>query len=43
MSESEKVRTGACLCGKIKFKLEGESANPRWNVCDPFDQNSTYI
>ena len=34
MSASDKVRTGGCLCGKVKFRLEGEAATPMWNtVC----------
>jgi hypothetical protein len=34
MSESGKVKTGGCLCGKVKYKLEGEAATPVWQtVC----------
>lgn len=28
------TKTGACLCGKIKFKVEGEAATPLWcTIC----------
>ena len=34
MSESGKVKTGGCLCGKVKYKLEGDAATPMWQtVC----------
>ena len=28
------TKTGACLCGKIKFTVEGEAATPLWcTIC----------
>ncbi|KAK1069248.1 hypothetical protein LTR74_005056 [Friedmanniomyces endolithicus] len=34
MSEQSKSRTGACLCGKIKYLLQGKASTPIHNtVC----------
>lgn len=34
MSTQSSVKTGSCLCGKITYRFEGDSATPLYNtVC----------